>query len=126
MIKAYVSFWKNYVNFSGRTSRAGYWFAMLCNAIIAIILYGIMIAGAASESGGMIVAGYALLALYGLATLIPNIAIAVRRLHDIGKGGVWYLIQFVPCVGGIVFLVFMCLPAVAGANQYGEYGVDLV
>ena len=87
----------------------------LFNIIIAIGL-GIVdgVAGSATESGIGILGG-----IYNLAVLIPSIAVAVRRLHDTGRGGLWVLIAFVPCAGTIILLVFLIQESVAGDNQYG-------
>lgn len=126
MVKAYQSFWKNYVNFKDRTSRAGYWYVVLVNAIIGIIIYALSFIAVMMESSGLAMVASVLSIVYALATIIPTIALSVRRLHDIGKSGIWYLIIFVPCVGSIVFLVFMCMPSVQGENQYGPQGIDLM
>ncbi|HXA58744.1 MAG TPA: DUF805 domain-containing protein, partial [Streptosporangiaceae bacterium] len=45
--------------------------------------------------------------IYGLAVLIPGLAVAVRRLHDTGRSGWWLLIGLVPLIGAIVLIVFM-------------------
>jgi uncharacterized membrane protein YhaH (DUF805 family) len=59
------------------------------------------------------------LCIYGLATFIPNLAVAVRRLHDIGKSGWWYFILFIPCgIGAIWFLILM----VTGSDSENAYG----
>ena len=57
--------------------------------------------------------------LWGLAIVIPSIALSIRRVHDVGRSGWWFLINLVPVVGGIVFLVFT-LMASDGANKWGE------
>ena len=49
----------------------------------------------------------------------PSIAVAVRRLHDIGRSGWWYLLIFVPIIGWIVLLVFFCTRGEDGPNQWG-------
>jgi uncharacterized membrane protein YhaH (DUF805 family) len=54
-----------------------------------------------------------------LATLLPTLAVVIRRLHDTNKSGWWWLITFVPFVGGLVLLMFECLPGDQGPNQYG-------
>jgi len=51
---------------------------------------------------------------------VPSIAVTVRRLHDQGKSGWFYLISLVPYVGGFIVLVFMCLEGTPGPNEYGE------
>ena len=55
----------------------------------------------------------------GLAVLVPSIAVTIRRLHDTERSGWWILIAFVPLVGGIVLLVFMCLDGTGGPNKFG-------
>ncbi len=56
--------------------------------------------------------------LYSLALLIPSIAVAIRRLHDVGKSGWWLLLGFVPLVG-LVLLYFMVQDSQPGGNEYG-------
>lgn len=58
-------------------------------------------------------------AVCALGLLAPGITVSIRRLHDIGKSGWWFLISLVPLVGGIVLLVFMCLDSQPGENIYG-------
>lgn len=62
-----------------------------------------------------------LYALYALGTLLPNLAVTVRRLHDTGKSGWWIFINFVPLVGFIWLIVLL---ATAGQQQPNEYGQD--
>lgn len=57
--------------------------------------------------------------LYGLAVLIPGIAVGVRRLHDTGRTGLWLLAGFIPVIGFILLLVFMVQDSEPGPNQYG-------
>ncbi|MFI3141080.1 MAG: DUF805 domain-containing protein [Clostridia bacterium] len=60
-----------------------------------------------------------ILTVFSLVNFIPSLAIVVRRLHDSGKSGWFYLICFIPYVGGIILLVLMCLDSEPGSNQYG-------
>ena len=62
--------------------------------------------------------GYVLIA-YLIITLLPSLALSVRRMHDIDKTGWMLLVQFIPVVGGIWLLVLYCLPGTTGQNQYG-------
>jgi uncharacterized membrane protein YhaH (DUF805 family) len=65
-------------------------------------------------------AGIGLLSgLFVLATLIPTIAVLVRRLHDTDRSGWWALLNLVPLVGGLVLLVFTVLDSQPGANRFG-------
>lgn len=106
MFSAYKKFWTRYADFSGRSSRSDYWWVVLCNFLITlpfslIALFGFLIplfsevyyAGLYGYepdfSGAMAGAGFAafimfLLAIYGLATIVPHLAITVRRLRDAG------------------------------------------
>lgn len=111
MIDAYKRFLKNYANFKGRSSRGDYWWVILANLIIGFVLG--FIAGLVPELGFL--AG-----LYSLVTLIPGIALVIRRLHDVNKSGWWYFIACVPLVGLIILLVFLCTDSVNENNQYGE------
>jgi uncharacterized membrane protein YhaH (DUF805 family) len=60
----------------------------------------------------------ALYFIYALAVLIPTIAISIRRLHDIGKSGWFYLLVFVPIIS-LVLIYFFVLDSQPGENQYG-------
>jgi uncharacterized membrane protein YhaH (DUF805 family) len=114
----YLDALKKYAEFSGRARRKEYWMFALFNAIIlvAIVVFTLVIASM-DESLSMI--GGLLIIVYSLATLLPGLAVAVRRLHDTGRSGWWFLIAFVP-FGGIVLLVFTVQDSAPGENQYGK------
>ena len=57
--------------------------------------------------------------LCGLALFLPSLAACVRRLHDIGKSGVFCLISLIPCVGLFILLILMCKASQVENNQYG-------
>ena len=61
--------------------------------------------------------------VYTLAVLIPGVAVGVRRLHDTGRGGWWFLIAFLP-FGAIVLLVFLGQDSQRGENQYGPDPIE--
>lgn len=64
--------------------------------------------------------GYGLLTgIYLLALLIPGIAVSVRRLHDIGRSGWWFLINLIPIVGALIYLFFTVKDSKPGDNAYG-------
>lgn len=120
MVEAYQLFWKNYVNFSGRSRRAHYWWVVLIQSVIsvvAVILQTMLGMGDSAASVALVIGG--IYSLYNLATVLPMLSLGVRRLHDTGRSGWWYLINFVPCIGSIVFLVFVCMPGTVGDNQFG-------
>ena len=107
---------KKYACFSGRARRQEYWLFVLFN-IIAGIIVGVISGVLVSVTN---VAAFAFLGtIYNLAVLIPGFAVFVRRMHDIGKSGWWWLISFIPLIGIIVLIVFCCLDSQPGENQYG-------
>lgn len=107
---------QNYFNFNGRDSRKQYWMFVLINFIISCVLGAV---AAAIGDGGTIITS-----AYSLALLLPSLGICVRRLHDIGKSGFWYLIAFIPVVGVILLIVWFCQPSQAGENQYGAEPIE--
>ena len=111
----YIDAWKNYFTFTGRSRRKAYWMFVLFN-IIAAILANILdnVLGLIGEGGYGLISS-----IYGLAVFIPGLALAVRRLHDIGRTGWWMLIGLIPLVGWIVLLIFFVTDSQAGSNQYG-------
>lgn len=58
-------------------------------------------------------------AIFALAMFIPNLAVNIRRLHDTGRSGWWYLITFIPVIS-LVYIVFMIRNSEPGTNKYGE------
>ncbi|MGM9564416.1 DUF805 domain-containing protein [Evtepia sp.] len=118
--QAVRSFFTNYANFKDRATRGEFWFAWLFCFIIQMVL---SILGMITEGSvlGVVVSGVS--GLFALGTLIPNLAISWRRLHDIGKSGGWWFLAFVPLVGAIVLLVFYCTDS-APDNQYGPRRTD--
>lgn len=114
----------NYANFQGRAGRSEFWWFYLFMVIVNFVLYVIYMIGMAGSSEGSLsplaIVGGILLGAWFLATIIPVIAVWVRRLHDTDKSGWWYLLVFACGVGGIVLLVFALLPSSIGPNRYGE------
>ncbi|PPT74899.1 DUF805 domain-containing protein [Xanthomonas arboricola pv. populi] len=116
---------KRYADFNGRSRRKEYWMFMLLQAIILLVLvglFGIAVALMGGENGPGALAWLvvAVMVIVVLALIVPSIAVTVRRLHDQGKSGWFYLISLVPYVGGFIVLVFMCLEGTPGPNEYGE------
>lgn len=112
----YLMVLKKYAQFSGRSRRKEYWMFSLFNCIICLPLYVLGLVFHEDAIGSIFIGLYC---IYALAILVPGLAVSVRRLHDISKSGWWILIAFVPIVGGLILLVFMCLDSVPGANEYG-------
>lgn len=131
---------RRYADFRGRSRRMEFWSFGLFNAVIYAVLAGVMIGTGASLSSlsdtggnpasaaiGLFFSGFGLLiGLYWLATIIPTVAVTVRRLHDRDMSGWWYLgfivLSLIPLVGflvSIAFLVIMFLPGTPGPNRFG-------
>ncbi len=110
---------KDYANFNGRARRSEYWYYTLMNFIILIglqILSGIC---AIADLGVVsMILGFIYL-IYALGTLVPSLAVAVRRLHDTGKSGWFFLIALIPLIGSIWLLVLFCTDGDQGGNAYG-------
>lgn len=83
--------------------------------IVLSILFGIL----GSIAGFFATLGNIIIGLFGLAIIVPTLALWMRRLHDTGKSGWWLLISLVPAVGSIVLLIFALLDSQPGDNQYG-------
>ena len=120
MINYYQSVLKNYANFDGRARRSEYWYFALANflIILGLEILGFVVAFALESKVLTLIFGILVIG-YLLATIIPNISVLVRRLHDVGKSGWWYFISFVPLIGGIWLLVLICTDSQPGSNEYG-------
>ena len=94
----------------GRASRPEYWWFFLSEFILWAIAVTIDMA---------LSTGYILASIVGLIYFIPLITAAIRRLHDTGRSGWWYLIVFVPFVGFIILIVFLATQGNPGQNEYG-------
>ena len=122
---------RKYAEFSGRSRPKEYWmyvlFLILCYAGLSIVegalglgttdrwayREGWMMGAGAYHNGGPLVA------LFWLATLIPSIAVGIRRLHDTDRSGWWLLIALIPLIGAIVLLVYMIQSGTRGPNRFG-------
>jgi uncharacterized membrane protein YhaH (DUF805 family) len=97
---------ENYVNFRGRASRSEFWWFALFVFVVSIVLQVIL---------GEIVG-----AIFSLAVLLPSIAVAVRRLHDVDRSGWWYLLALIPLIGFLILLfAFFIHRGTVGANRFG-------
>jgi uncharacterized membrane protein YhaH (DUF805 family) len=115
-------FRNKYATFSGRASRSEYWWSYLGIAVISMVLQiigivGGLALGSVNEGLGAL---FGLAAFAGLlALLIPSLSVNVRRLHDTGKSGWMLLILLIPCIGFILWLVWMIEDGQPHVNAYG-------
>jgi uncharacterized membrane protein YhaH (DUF805 family) len=120
--KAFVRFWKKYVRFDGRASRSEYWWWILWSVIASVVfnIIDAVLTGATGTTTTTTTSGYAGFStmssnpvsmlpsgLWGIATLLPGIALLMRRLHDADFSGWWWLLAFIPFFGWIALLVMV-------------------
>tara|TARA_B100000767_G_scaffold250496_1_gene252778 strand:+ start:235 stop:627 length:393 start_codon:yes stop_codon:yes gene_type:complete len=116
----------NYANFKGRASRKEYWMYTLIFTVLFIALMTIMFSvlsfsdETGIETGPGVYLTVILVIVFLFAHFIPSIALTVRRLHDTGKSGWWYLIVFVPYLGNFVIFIFTLIDGDRGDNKYGS------
>ena len=101
-----------YALFKGRANRSEFWLFALVNAAISIV-YQILVSVLAGSTAATLI-------VFALAILVPGLALSVRRMHGIGKGGGWIFITFVPIIGSIWFLVLCIKEGEPAANRFGE------
>ena len=112
----YIEALKKYAVFGGRSRRKEYWYFVLFSLIVSLVLSAVdALLGTSGFASNVGLLG----GIYGLAIIIPSIAVSVRRLHDIDRTGWWVLISLVPVIGTIVLLVFAVLDGTPGENRFG-------
>ena len=107
---------KNYSKFSGRATRAEYWWWVLFTVLTGIVLAVVdTLTGTRGMFGDSGLLGF----LFQLATLVPTIALGARRLHDINRTGWWLLLWFVLVIGWIVLIVWAIKRGDECPNKHG-------
>jgi uncharacterized membrane protein YhaH (DUF805 family) len=101
-----------YATFSGRATRSEYWYWVLFTVLVAIGLAIVEVV--ITNLGGQILS-----AIFDLATIIPSIAVASRRLHDIDRSGWWQLLFFIPVIGWLVLLYWFVQSGTPTNNRFG-------
>ena len=112
LIGNYMKAFQKYAQFSGRATRSEYWLFQIVNLVIIAVLFFATIQTGWSTT--VIVA----FALYALASLLPRLALAMRRLHDTGRSGIWLLLYAIPLIG-MVIVLFMYAGGSDWDNRYG-------
>ena len=120
IVEAVKSGYANYVNFSGRSARPAFWYWVLFQIFVHIVI-GLIFGGGQMTMGsdgrsrdyeGGLVAN-----LWALANFLPGLAVSGRRLHDTGRSAWWLLIALIPLVGWIILIVGYCQESTPGANR---------
>ena len=117
MVQAVKLWLKNWKNFSGRASRSEYWWVALASVIamtVLMVVLSLIVLGAVAASNGSdtavgvaLASMYGIMALVGLATIVPSLSLGIRRLHDTNQSGWLYLVSFIPYAGSIILIVLM-------------------
>ena len=129
------SVFRNFGNFWGRSGRAEFWCWTLFSVLLVwTIAFGVAVVEgvealdmsgeafrrAFTEKAGGLETPYKIFVLsFAAVTFLPSIAVSVRRLHDIGRSGLWILIYLVPIVGFFVLLYFFVMPGDPERNRHG-------
>ena len=110
MINSYKRFWTKAFDFNGRSTRSEYWFAVLANSLINLLILIIFsVLTLINENLGLVI--YFIYFFYNLGQFIPSISICIRRVRDMGKGWQWIFINLIPILGNIWFFVLLCQPS---------------
>ncbi|MBG6192143.1 uncharacterized membrane protein YhaH (DUF805 family) [Arthrobacter sp. CAN_A212] len=125
-------FFKKYAMFSGRASRSEYWWWALVATLVGSLLNVLTNAGGGiSPSNGemtaapAVITGYLLIAIWGLATIIPSIALTIRRLHDVNLSGWFLLLGLIPALGALALFVMMLLPPNPAGQRFDRPDDDV-
>ena len=114
MINAYKSFFKGYVDFTGRSTRSEYWWIWLGNMILLVPFYSVYfkaLANPRNEAALMALGGIAIIyMIFGIALFLPGLALTVRRLRDAGFHWALIFVIFIPMVGPLALLVLLAMP----------------
>ena len=117
MIEAYKKFWKGYVDFTGRSTPSDYWFACSAHVLIFFASYLLLAVfermDSETGSSDLFTIGVILLLIffaYGVAAVLPGIALTVRRLRDAGYNWPYIFIPLIPFVGIFIFIFLLCQP----------------
>lgn len=99
LVHAYRSAWSRSFDYEGRSNRGDFWWFVLANLIVSVIIALI---------------SAKLQTVYTVASLLPGIPLAVRRLRDMGKAWPWLFLGLIPIVGAIWLIVLYCQPSIPG------------
>ena len=119
-MKWFLKALNQYADFKTRARRTEFWMFYLFSVIIYVfaMIWDRLLGLSFNLYGESLGFGW-IYTIVGLFLFIPGLAVCVRRLHDVGKSGWWYFIGFVPFVGAILLLVWLCTDSRRGENKWG-------
>ena len=122
-----MTVYRRYAQFEGRSGRREFWLFLLFYVVVCAVLSvvdNMMFGGSRSVTSG---AGWSmtggfqpLTSIFAIVSLVPSIAVTVRRLHDTGKSGWWALVGLIPIIGWIWVLFLCAAKGEPGANAHGQ------
>lgn len=115
-MRSYLDGMLRYFEFSGRSTRMQYWIFFLVQFVLIIAAVAADYQLGAFDNPAQPQTPLTLFAVF--VHLVPGLTVQVRRLHDIGRSGAWYLLSFVP-FGGLVLLYWACCASEPGSNTHG-------
>ena len=128
---------QNYAKCTGRARRSEFWYFHIMIYIIYVFLYSVFLSNVATTASrdhysdpysdsyssrsdvGFIMILFYILCIFMLLVIIPSISLTVRRLHDTGRSGFFYFVQFIPMVGPFILMFLCCQDSEVNANEYG-------
>ena len=113
--QAISTVFSKYVKFDGVASRSEYWWWTLFSVIVSVVLGGIDIAIGGQQNIA------ALQTLWGLAVLLPSVAVGVRRLRDAGYSWRFLFLGLIPFIGAIIVIVLLCQPSTVSPTTQESY-----
>ncbi|MDB4865607.1 DUF805 domain-containing protein [Euryarchaeota archaeon] len=117
----------NYANFNGRASRSEYWWFFLFYFLVSIPVTILdLMTGIVVLDMGIAVSYGPLAILTMMVFFLPSLSLLIRRLHDLGRSGWWFLIAGVPCVGYIILFVFLIQDGQPHPNKHGEVPTNIL
>lgn len=112
--------YRKYATFEGRAPRSEFWWFQLFYLLVGLgsyaVIFALLIATRSMAAAGI---GFMFVFVFGLVSVIPNLAVLVRRLHDTDRPGWWFWIGLIPWVGFIILIVFLAQEGTRGYNRYG-------
>jgi len=111
---------KNYAKFDGRASRPEYWFFALFSTLTFFVLQLLSSVLGVQFFLYDVMPVYPIASAWQIGTLIPGVAVGIRRLHDINRSGFWMLFFLLPFIGWLILFIFALLKGTDGENDYGS------
>lgn len=109
--EAVSTVFRKYAVFNGRAMRSEFWYWTLFTWVVSVV---VSLVEPPTQSGFQFIT-----LLFALGTLVPSIAVSVRRLHDLNRSGWWLLVFFIPLLGIVLLVVWFIGRGTVGGNRYG-------